>query len=248
MNTMRGVWEEQMARAGSKRCCCFTLMELLVVISVIGLLAALLFPTIRAVDRIKRTSRARSELAQVESFIESYKSKLGYYPPDNHNPLNGQLLPGLNQLYYELDGTFLSYSNAFADKDLAAPPLTSRMISSFFGAGVRGFMNCDRGKSDEGNPARRFLSSLKPGQLATATGTNKTTKLTVTAMLLVCTVPGPDPNSPPLNDGSPALNPWRYNSSAPTNNPNSYDLWVDIFVGGKINRICNWNSQPLVVY
>jgi prepilin-type N-terminal cleavage/methylation domain-containing protein len=224
----------------------FTLIELLVVISIIGLLAALLFPVIGAVDRIKRTHRAKSELAQIESFIESYKSKLGYYPPDNRNPVNSQLLPGLNPLYYELDGTFQNSSNTFVDKDLAAPPLSTPMISSFFGAGVRGFMNCDRGNSEEANPAKRFLQGLKPGQTAIVTGTNEATKMTVTAMVLTCTVPGPDPNSPPLGDGSPALNPWRYNSSAPTNNPSSYDLWVDIFIGSRTYRICNWSS-PFIV-
>ena len=40
------------------------------------------------------------------------------------------------------------------------------------------------------------------------------------------------------------LNPWRYVSSNPTNNPGEFDLWVDIIVGGKTNRICNWSDKP----
>ena len=39
------------------------------------------------------------------------------------------------------------------------------------------------------------------------------------------------------------MNPWRYNSSSPTNNPGSYDLWVQLSIGGKTNLICNWSKQ-----
>ena len=42
------------------------------------------------------------------------------------------------------------------------------------------------------------------------------------------------------------INPYRYNSSSPTNNPRSYDLWIDVLIGGKINRISNWSEQPIV--
>jgi len=37
-------------------------------------------------------------------------------------------------------------------------------------------------------------------------------------------------------------NPWRYNSSNPRYNPKSYDLWIDVTVGGKTNRVCNWSD------
>ena len=226
----------------------FTLVELLVVISIMGILAALIFPTLRAVDRAKRVSRTKAELVQVESLIESYKVKLGFYPPDNHDPATGQVLAGMNQLYYELDGTLITNGNIFIDQDLAALPMNRIMVTSFFGPGVVGFMNCARGNADEGSVAHKILQGLKPEQIASVTASNPTTHLIVSGRVLVCTVPGPDPNSPPLNGGVPPLNPWRYNSSTPTNNPNAYDLWVDIFVGGKTNRISNWSSKPVITY
>jgi hypothetical protein len=43
------------------------------------------------------------------------------------------------------------------------------------------------------------------------------------------------------------INPWRYNSSNPTNSPGAYDLWVDVLIAGKTNRISNWRRQPLLV-
>src|ERR1039458_3701170 len=77
----------------------FTLIELLIVISIIALLAALTFPAVRGAKLSVMRARARSEMTQIETAIESYKDRLGYYPPDN---------PGtwaMNQLYYELLGT-----------------------------------------------------------------------------------------------------------------------------------------------
>jgi hypothetical protein len=54
-------------------------------------------------------------------------------------------------------------------------------------------------------------------------------------------VGGPDAQYQPL--GLPDVNPWRYNSSSPTNNPGSYDLWIQLAFGGKTNLICNWSKQ-----
>ncbi|MGH7971124.1 MAG: type II secretion system protein, partial [Limisphaerales bacterium] len=77
----------------------FTLIELLVVMAVISILAALIIPIGKAVNRRKIISKSRAELAQAETAIEGYKEGLGHYPPDN----NGH--PNVNQLYFELKGT-----------------------------------------------------------------------------------------------------------------------------------------------
>jgi len=234
----------QSARSGKEA---FTLIELLVVIAIMAALAALVFPTIKAVTRVRRIAAAKAELGQIQACIESYKAKLGFYPPDNRNPINHQLNEGVNQLYYELSGTVFTNGDTFIDKAKVAPSLTTIMIATFFGAGVRGFVNADRGNVEEGPVASRFLSGVRSAQIATVTLNNQNTKLIVVANILVCTVPGVDPNNPPLNQGSPPLNPWRYNSSSPTNNSGSYDLWTDIYAGGKVLRVSNWSSKPDVV-
>ena len=229
-----------------KRVIAFTLIELLVVISVMAVLSAMLFSVLRAVNQKKLVSRARGELAQVQACIDAYKTKLGYYPPDNRNPVNSQLSPGLNQLYYELAGTIFT-NNTYISKDHTAPTLTPALVSAFFGAGVTGFVNLDHGNIDEGRAALEFVHTLRANQMADITLSNQATRMSITARLLMCTVPGPDPNRPPLGSGSSAFNPWRYNSSFPTNNPASYDLWADISLGTKVVRICNWSSQPITV-
>ena len=56
----------------------FTLIELLVVIAVIAILAGMIFPVTAVVKSSMRKHRARAELFQVQTFIEDYKSKLGF--------------------------------------------------------------------------------------------------------------------------------------------------------------------------
>jgi prepilin-type N-terminal cleavage/methylation domain-containing protein len=36
--------------------------------------------------------------------------------------------------------------------------------------------------------------------------------------------------------------PWRYNVTNPTNNPGSFDLWVEVDIGGKKEIIGNWKN------
>src|SRR5438105_6095650 len=80
----------------------FTLVEMLVVIAVIAILAAMIFPVTKAVNRNKMRSKAKAELASIKDAIDGYKVKLGHYPPDNPDD------PRRNQLFYELLGTTLN--------------------------------------------------------------------------------------------------------------------------------------------
>jgi prepilin-type N-terminal cleavage/methylation domain-containing protein len=63
----------------------FTLVEMLVVISIIGVLAAILVPTIGAVMSSARVSTMALELSNLEQAIEAYKLDQKDYPPDFSN-------------------------------------------------------------------------------------------------------------------------------------------------------------------
>ncbi len=60
----------------------FTLVELLVVITIIGILAAILVPTLNGVIRSTRESAIAAEIKKMEAALHDFKSTRGGYPPD----------------------------------------------------------------------------------------------------------------------------------------------------------------------
>ena len=217
----------------------FTLIELLTVISIIGVLAALLFPVMKGVKRQQFIRNAQAEMAQLETAIERYKAAYGFYPPDNPG------YPLVNQLYFELLGTtVITNSGVLTYQSLDDPtiqlPLAS--LNSVFGSGVSGFMNCSKpGSAEDAPPAQSFLTGLKSSGVAIYTNNFPANNYPI--KLIITAVGGPDTTYLPLGAGALGINPWRYNSSSPTNNPGAYDLWVQLVISGKTNLICNWNKQ-----
>lgn len=211
----------------------FTLIELLVVIAIIVVIAALLIPAGAAMVRKSIINRAMSERDQLETAIDAYKAKYGFYPPSN---ATGNALT--NQLYYELLGTTMTNIGSgtfFETLDQASTISTNTMGSAF---GVTAFMNCSKGGGDDSIPAQTFLAGLKPGEIASNGAWN-----------IIVTAANSDLSYQPMPGvaslaGKPA-NPWRYVCPG-TNNPNSYDLWVQVFVGDKTNLICNWSKNPQI--
>jgi len=211
----------------------FTLIELLVVIAVISLLAAMIVPITGAVTRNRGRVRARAELEQIVTALEQYKATLGHYPPDNP----GNVVS--NQLYFELLGT-TNNGVAYVTLDGSAS-INVADVPKIFGPNVTGFVNANRpGAGDELRTAKPFLKTLKPTQYATIVNQVR---------LLTCSLPAPILSSPSAYPVAavPGANPWRYNSSNPTNNPTSFDLWIDIVISGKTNRISNWSKDALTV-
>jgi prepilin-type N-terminal cleavage/methylation domain-containing protein len=214
----------------------FTLIELLVVIAVIAVLASLIFPITGALKKQRTIKVAQTELGQVATAIDAYHSKYGHYPPDNPNPT----LPGflINQLYYELKGAVKIDPTSFQALD-GGNPVTTTELAAAFGP-VIGFVNSSASKKgdDDQSAAINFLKDLKPNQSAKLPGSS--------IEVLTCSILWDNASSQPIANGN-GMNPWRYVSTHPTNNPNSYDLWVDVLIGGKTNRISNWSTRPQIV-
>ena len=187
----------------------------------------MVIPITGAMSRARIKAKARTELEQVATGIELYKAKLGHYPPDN------QSNPATNQLYFELLGTIFT-NGVYTTLDGSAVVSAGSLVNAFPSippGAVGGFVNSSQGTTgDEGRSASSFLNGLKPGQVATTYNAGGNL-----VKILVSSVP---------NLGN-RLSTICYVSSSPTNNPNSYDLWVDVMINGVTNRISNWNKDPI---
>jgi prepilin-type N-terminal cleavage/methylation domain-containing protein len=220
----------------------FTLIELLVVMAIIGALAAMLLAVVGGVKKKQYVYNTQAEMAQLETAIERYKAAYGFYPPDNRDQTQTAAQRfRVNQLYYELEGT-TNDGTAYRTLDGSSIIPNADVTTAF---GVGGFMNSTKpGAGEDSTRAKNFLPDLRPKQIWPYPGyTNNGS--TVGVNLLIGSVGGPDATHMPL--GKPDLNPWRYNSSNPTNNPGSYDLYILLAIGRNTNLICNWSKQVRIL-
>ena len=226
--------------------CGFTLIELLVVISIIGVLAAFVLGAIGPIRRVQHINSAKAELAYLETALENYKAKYGFYPPCNQNGINSYLpmdRSQFSQLYYELSGT-TNNGTYYISPD--GTQIKVADVNTAFGTG--GFINCSKGGGEDVASAKNFLYGIGPKMIY-----NHVTNSGIATTMLVTSVGGPDDNYQPLNAAK--LNPFRYVCPG-INNPNSYDLWVQLSISSSFNGvnaftrtnkylICNWGDKPL---
>jgi prepilin-type N-terminal cleavage/methylation domain-containing protein len=171
----------------------FTLIEMLVVISIIAVLTALIAGLTSSAGPAKVRNRAMTEMHQYITAIESYQKKFGLYPPDNPNST------AQPPLYYELAG----------QDPMPAAALLPLM-------GVNGIVNTNQ----------NFIPNVSPSHWAQNPG------------------PAPQPYFLIFDYKGPSgqYNTWNYRSSKPEHNTESYDLWLEVVVGGKTYTIANWKE------
>jgi prepilin-type N-terminal cleavage/methylation domain-containing protein len=212
----------------------FTLIELLIVISIIALLAAFTVPVMGRIKRTEYINKTKAEMAKLETAIDSYKATHGFYPPSN---------PGstyFSPLFYELLGTTNNTTTGnFQTLDgTASIPAAALTVPGPLGVG--GFINCTKpGAGEDAVAAKNFLPDLSSKQIFF-----NITNAGYPVTLLVASVGGPDLTYNPLGQQPPPpyINPWRYVYPG-TNNPTSYDLWVELCIAGQTNLICNWTKE-----
>jgi prepilin-type N-terminal cleavage/methylation domain-containing protein len=208
----------------------FTLIELLVVISIMALIAAMIFPVAGAVSKLKYVHTAKAELNQIKSALEDYKAKYGVYPPGTVNCAE-------NVLYYEFSGVTHNTGAATYTTLDGACTISEVNYSAAFGVG--GIINCTKGGAEDGTTAKNYLPSLKQNRIGASTALGG-----VPVTNLISSVHGLDPAYQPL--GVSDAYPFCY-AYPGTNNPSSYDLWIDLKISGKTNRICNWLDNPKIL-
>lgn len=199
----------------------FTLIELLVVIAIIGIIAALITGLSGRATKIRKINRVRAELEQLETVIEAYNLKKGFYPPDNPNSVV------TNQLFYELTGTFFNSNNNNFETINGTEKIADTDVKAVFF--VDGFANSSTDRAEVEN----FFTTMKASQFAELTANPD-------VELLVVPVGGPDDIT---TSKGKKINPWRYDASSTNrHNQDSFDLWAELLIGGQTNIIGNWKE------
>jgi type II secretory pathway pseudopilin PulG len=213
---------------------------MLAVIAIIAVLASLVVGLTSRASRAGRDSKVKVMRDQLVTAIEDFKSQYGYYPPDNRaNFPQGWINAVTNPLYYELTGTIVDNTapGKFFTPD-RSEEITALTVQQYFG--VEGFVNAvpfSGNLAADTRKVRKFIE-LKSEQFGE-----------VIPGVVVLTVPV----RWPLNleaalhpvPSKPGLNPWRYVSTNPTNNPGRFDLWAEFVDGKTVKIICNWNQDIL---
>jgi hypothetical protein len=175
--------------------------------------------------------------------IESYKNDFNQYPPDNHvGPVNRNA--ALNPLFYELVGTVSRNQGREYHTPDRSETLTSDQIRAAFN--VRGFVN----SAEAPEKPKGYLSNLKASQWKEVSVEGASdVELLVAPLEWPTALANQHPLYGKLVD-TPArpvksqlrLNPWRYVSTKPTNNPATFDLWADVHIGKERRVIGNWKN------
>jgi prepilin-type N-terminal cleavage/methylation domain-containing protein len=211
----------------------FTLIELLTVISIIGILMGIGAGMAGAAKRKRDDARLKGELHQLVTAIDSYKGVYNIYPPDNTtNDLAGpggvkNAYPSINQLYYELVGVETIGRGASNRPFGGTEWIASSTLTRTFNTG--GILN----SAEPPSRARNFIPEIKSSQFKDVTYRGALIRLLVASVGWKSSERNPGFAEPERSDPKfSGLNPWRYVSTNPTNNQGSFDLWVQVPLKG----------------
>jgi prepilin-type N-terminal cleavage/methylation domain-containing protein len=201
----------------------FTLIEMLVVIAIIGIVAALVVNMNSGAQTAKRNAQVNGDKASLTLMIDNYHSKLNFYPPDNGSLISNttpfaiyDAYAATNPLLYELTGATNN------------PPNNPGMIQLFDGTNVPQltFEQTYGGRSAIANavtdPTEQPPNFFQPGPQP-----KEYTNYNAGSPLKGLLVPVPIVANSPINF-------WHYDaSSANRHNLSSYDLWAEYITGSK---------------
>lgn len=145
-------------KKGSSMKKAFTLMELLIAIAIIAILTAIGIVSYTSINKNARNTKRRSDVEQIRSALELYRSDFGYYPSANGGTigdaahLSGVIDPYMpavptdpkGQPYYYIATNFNATSSQYYGYCIAASMEPSETIDSTCGGTALGGYNYGR--------------------------------------------------------------------------------------------------------
>ncbi len=174
----------------------------------------------------------RRQRDQLVNAIEAYKAHFGFYPPDH--VLSRQPLvidPVTNTLLYELAGVVYNPTNKTFQAG-GLEPAEAAFVRRFFQCD--GFRNC----AETPGKVTRFLKFDPLPAL----------QLHDDPDVFALGFQAPYEGLSPEVFWEFNVTPWRYVSTAPTNNPGKFDLWIEVNARGRTLTIGNWRAVKQRVY
>ncbi len=115
----------------------FTLLELLTVIAIVAILAAILIPSVNAAKVSANKARTRVQFSQWAAAIESFRSEYGFYPSFHGSHLVNGGAAGAEHPFHDVVAGRRRDGSALADGSAAA--VQNRKRISFYGFGESEF-------------------------------------------------------------------------------------------------------------
>lgn len=210
----------------------FTLIELLAVITIMGIVAALVLSMNSAASTAKKRGMVDAEKHRLLAAIDTYQSKLGFYPPDNGNlattnAASYDRTAAINPLLYELTGGILTNQGNTQVYELKfGTPGSTIPVTYYSNLFARGGI----ANSDPTQPQSFFVPGPLPQDY-----TNYPNAANPNVLGLIVPVA--------LTNGQ--VNFWHYDASSQyRHNPNSYDLWAEFAISsvhGHVTIVTNGN-------
>jgi hypothetical protein len=168
----------------------------------------------------------RTQRRAIIEAIEAYKAKFGVYPPDHVIGSNPFVVdPVTNTLLYELAGV-LQQPNRKSVQVAGLEPAAEDYVTNFFHC--QGFRNCS--ESPDG------LKTLLPKEHIAWRQLHDDPDVFVLGFNVT------SDKIPPELVWELDFSSWRYVSSAPTNNPGKFDLWIQVGHKDRSITIGNWKA------
>jgi hypothetical protein len=171
-------------------------------------------------------AKVREQRGTLVRAIEAYKARFGVYPPDHVISRQPVVVdPVTNTLLYELVGAIYNP----ASKELSVgglEPAEAAYVKGFFQ--IDAFRNCAESQGG--------LQHFLPAENVPVMQLHDDPDVFVLSVAMSYEELTPDIFYS-IGRGS-----WRYVSSAPTNNPGRFDLWIEVKANGQKVTIGNWRA------